>query len=432
MLKTKRIISILLTFALLITFTACRPKDESAFTFGDMSAEKNDVKNGRVDIRAALYIIFMANAQSEFGREFDKQEEAAKPTEAPTEAPTLAVGQLPKTPDEPVETPTEAIDYKTKTLDGKTYSDWVHDKAEELAVKYAQAEIDFEKKDLSFTEEESGGINNAVSEMWKGNQENGTQPFSVFAELNGIKIETLHMYIANQKKQMKLFEHYYMPGGEKGVPQEELDKKFTDNYALASIIHVSLKQEDEEGTELPISSSKKAAFKEGLDKTVEKLKKGMDFVVAEEEFNWGKKKIEDGETEKIWEFTEKDHEDCDHGNEDDDLKEGEIPPLKKGEYLFGSEETEADSKYYERINVLKTGDIEILEFENDCFMLVIKKDILKSPYSVDRYTPYVLRMLKGDAWEKDLLDAGSKITKYRNDACIKAYRQEEIIYTAKP
>ena len=71
----KRVAAVLLAIATLLTFAACRTKDEAAFTFSNGT--------DKVKIRTALYMCYLIDATGEFQSEYDTQ--AAETTEASEE-----------------------------------------------------------------------------------------------------------------------------------------------------------------------------------------------------------------------------------------------------------------------------------------------------------------------------------------------------------
>ena len=77
----KRVAAVLLALATLLTFAACRTKDEAAFTFS------NGTDN--VKIKTALYMCYLIDATGDFQSEYDTQAaetaEEKKETEAVTE-----------------------------------------------------------------------------------------------------------------------------------------------------------------------------------------------------------------------------------------------------------------------------------------------------------------------------------------------------------
>ena len=152
--KTNKILAMIVAIVMILTcFASCRTKDENAFVI--------TYQGETVEIKTALYMCFLIDADQTF------QTEAVKKAE---------------------EDKVEYKDYQELKYEDKDYDTWVKDKAAQSAKEFAYYEVEQKRLGLDFTEEEVSYIESEAENYWEGSE--GCAGYSEVYEANGISLDT--------------------------------------------------------------------------------------------------------------------------------------------------------------------------------------------------------------------------------------------------
>ena len=158
------------------------------------------------------------------------------------------------------------------------------------------------------------------------------------------------------------------------MDEKDITKKFYNNYVLANAITIDIasgESEDESGLT--------------LDQAKDLLKKYKDRLAKGEKF------------ESIYHDYEEKYmaaEDDGHDHSHDEMA-----------VVYGSDETNEASEFFDAINKLSTGDVKILTAEDKSqIILVEKQDIKKDKDQYKAYRESVIYLLKGNEFEADFED----------------------------
>lgn len=140
------------------------------------------------------------------------------------------------------------VDIFTLSVDGKSVSDWVKEDTVKGLKRFVGIQRQCEKYGITLTDEERSEINKEVQENWDMTSVNyygytftieqmyGYKTMGKYYESQGIGIESLKEIAAANKLSDKLFMYYYGEGGEKAVPDDEINKYMEDNYSTYKLI----------------------------------------------------------------------------------------------------------------------------------------------------------------------------------------------------
>ncbi len=135
-----------------------------------------------------------------------------------------------------------------QTVDGKTFSDWVKDDTLKGVKRFVGVQRQCEQFGITLTDDEKSQVNKEVQENWDTTSMNyGGYTFTVeqiygfktmgeYYTSQGIGIDSLKEIAMANKLNDKLFLHYYSEGGEKAVPDDELNKFIEENNAAYKLI----------------------------------------------------------------------------------------------------------------------------------------------------------------------------------------------------
>lgn len=149
------------------------------------------------------------------------------------------------------ETSQPEVDIFTLTLDGKSVSDWVKEDTKKGLRRYVGIRRQCEQYGITLSDEELSQINKDVQENWDTTSINyygytftvqqiyGYPSMGEYYEAQGIGMESLKEITITNTLNDKLFEYYYCEGGERAVPEDEINKYIEENYSTYKLITLS-------------------------------------------------------------------------------------------------------------------------------------------------------------------------------------------------
>lgn len=226
----KRLAAVLLVGIMILSVSACHPKDETALTIGD------------VKITSALYMCALINADSEAKTKID--EEKADETSSDTS------------------TTTETTDYYSEKIDDKDFTTWVKDRALEICLEYAAYETKAAENNLTLTEDQQTELDRAVEYYWS------YYGYSTLYEPNGVGKETFKRSIKSSYLASAYFLSIYDTDGTNPVSADEVKTAIEGNFVIADVLTVSLSSQTDD---------EKATLKTKFEDYEKKLKSGTSF-----------------------------------------------------------------------------------------------------------------------------------------------------------
>ena len=359
----KRLTSILIILIMVFSLAACHQKDESAIIFGKTEAKKG--ATGRIDIRGALYNLYLLQATNEAKGKVDAAMQTAGATATTT------------------------TNYFKEKVEKTDFSVWVKNRAIELATQYAAIQLWFEKYGLKITDTETQNVNYNASNSWQ-------QGAAELCELNGISQGTfLDFYTSSYKKSL-VFDHLYAKGGAKAVSDADIKKALKENYVVADTLKYTFPT-----TGTTIEADKKAA-KAILEGYAARINNSESFVAVKKSFD-------------TWQKTTADPNATATAAKDQNA------------VVYGSTKSQKKSDYFDKIKNLAMNKVKVLEF-TDSYILVIRKDIMADPFYLTDNTKEILNILKGDEFTKDLETYAKEVakTKKQNDFVMGNYTPKKL------
>lgn len=232
--KFKILLSVILVFALMFSFTGCIHKQNEIA-----------VEIGGTKFTAAQYSYALLLADSEAQSRVSEQ-----------------------LSNDGADTSSADIDLYAQKIDDVDYVTWVENRAVELLGEYAAYEKLFTDAGLKLSDET------------KANNESYAQYYysyykSVY-ENNGISQETYAKMLTYDSYASEYFTYLYGAEGSKAIPAEDISKAFSDSYRVALVLQTDVTEMDEEEA---------AEAKHSLEHSKEHLEKGGSIVEVYNEFN---------------------------------------------------------------------------------------------------------------------------------------------------
>lgn len=203
----KRIAAAFFAICITLPFTACSGDTSWVYDYED------------IQITSGMYIAFTMNAYSQVSEQDDYD---------------------------------STKDILDQTIEDKSATDWIRERASEMANEYVATLRKFEELGLTLDESDEQDIDNTVESYWES--------YGDIYESNGVGEASYRKLIEAQIKRYKIFLKYYGEGGLEEVPVSELEAHFKENFASVNIISISLttgddltdeqKQENETRTEM--------------------------------------------------------------------------------------------------------------------------------------------------------------------------------------
>lgn len=208
--KLKRIAAAAVSSALILTSAGC--------TFGKNTAYAMTIDGYKV--KAGVYIYYSVIALSE--------------------AKNLAANQ-----DENLDINDEDA-LKKVSIQGKSFADYVKDKATDNCINHVAVMKHFDELGLSLTSAQENEISKYVDSNWEYNEK-------MFIK-NGISKESLEEVTASSYKSDEIFNAYYGEGGSEKIEESQLKEYYTENNAR--IRYVDMDLHDAEGNDLDDAGKK--------------------------------------------------------------------------------------------------------------------------------------------------------------------------------
>jgi len=136
------------------------------------------------------------------------------------------------------------------TIDGQGVKDWTKDRALAYVGAYYYICDKFEELGLSFTQEDLDAIDNGANTFWSY--------YKTGMEANGVSEESFKKAYAEHNVRAQLvLQAMYGEGGEKEVPESELQDYYLDNYDSYEYMYVSKSKFDEDNNSVALTDEEK-------------------------------------------------------------------------------------------------------------------------------------------------------------------------------
>ncbi len=385
----KKVLSLLLVGVMLLSFAACHPKDETALTIGD------------VKITSALYMYALINAD---GEAMTKVDEALAEEEEDTSSDTTADTSS-----------TETVDYYSEEIDGKSYTNWVKDRAIEICTEFAAYETLCNENDVTLSEEDQEQIDYYTQYYWS------YYGYQLIYETNGVSFDTFKKGFTYSYLFSAYFEHLYGEGGEKEVAADEVAEAMAENFVIADLLEASTT--DLEETEL-------AELKTKFNGYVTRLNAGETFEAIYNEYY----EIEEEDTVDTEDTASTDSSSDETASDEtaEDTEEEEVlEPQDPYASLLGSEETDYADALFDTVKAMTVGEIKLVEDEeNETISIVIKGDIMADEYWTENLNMITISLLKMEEFEADVEEYTEGLSVKKNSYAINRFKVKNIDYSS--
>lgn len=259
-------------------------------------------------------------------------------------------------------------------------------------------------------------------------------PYGYFFEPNGVALSTYEQYMIYEYSYNYLFYELYGEGGEKEIPESDLKAYLDEHYALGDSFSYSLT--DADGKDL--SEDDKKVLTDEANAFIERLNNGESFEVVFKEFEANEKareeaakeeadkendkdedktegddkednKTEDKEENKENDKTEEKEDEKDEDKEDDEYEPADYTSL------FGDEESDYASDYFDDVKKLENGKAAVItDTDNKRLVVVQRRDIFEEDNfwldysgSAGVMRDNIIYTLKNEEYDDDLTELGN-------------------------
>lgn len=153
------------------------------------------------------------------------------------------------------------------TVDDKSASEWIKDKAMEYLNAYYYINGKFSELGLELTEDEKTSVDNNASSAWSYYKE-------TFEGMGIAQSSFKQAYSLYNAKYQKVLEKMYGEGGELEVPSDELKSYYTENYYSYEYFYAPLTKNGDDGNSQDLTDDEKAELKSKLEGYADKINLG--------------------------------------------------------------------------------------------------------------------------------------------------------------
>jgi len=144
-----------------------------------------------------------------------------------------------------LDTTAEGFDYMKQTIEGKSFADWVNDKAVESCREYIAEKRLFESNGLTLTEEQNASVKENVSAIWDESNYYaqylyGYDTIGLYFESMGIGKQSFRDLQEASEMHTALFDHLYGEGGSLAATDDEINAELKSNHAAIEYIEYKL------------------------------------------------------------------------------------------------------------------------------------------------------------------------------------------------
>lgn len=193
--KIKTFVAVVLALVLCLSLVGCHPQNEIA------------LKIGGVEITSAMYGCALIQADIDARGIIDEK--------------NGAIG---------------AVKYRTQTIDGIKYDEWVEDRALDLCKLYAAYTLKMKELGLELSEETENNVYQECYYDWLlGETIFSSSAYTSYASLmepNGVSFNTFYELNLSGGMDETIFSYYYGKEGKNKIPDADIDKFYTENFAL--------------------------------------------------------------------------------------------------------------------------------------------------------------------------------------------------------
>lgn len=143
-------------------------------------------------------------------------------------------------------------------VEGKDFAEYISEHSKEKIKEYAAIVDQFEKLDLSLSDEELKQVNDSVNESWKTS--------SGLYEDIGVSKESMKLLQKESLMYSKIFDYFYDEGGKEEVKHDELVKYLEDNYVRYKTISIAKSTNEDESEKKKEDKESKATIDKYLKK----------------------------------------------------------------------------------------------------------------------------------------------------------------------
>lgn len=367
----KKAVALLIVAALMLSLTACHPKDETAISAGDYK------------ITSAMYSYFLVMADNEAKTLIDS--------------------------DESYDTSAANFSYYKQKIDDKSYEQYVKDLAIEKCLRHIALEKLCDEAELTLDDETKEGWQSTAQYYWN---------YSIGGILleNGVSYSTYEKLLLNDALYNLYFEKLYGEGGEKEVSEDSIKSGLTDNYSAVYMITHDYSEEEEPDVD---------AISSELDKYVASLKDGTAFTDVLAAYNAanGIESEDTSDDTASSDTASSDDSSSDSSSDEtasddtssEEEEEEELTPVDTNitvltdyEDTYTGEATLFDK--YDEVEKMENGAVSLIHDEDaKCYYIVVKKDISADPYYLETLSEEILYLLKADEFENTLTETGKNL-----------------------
>ena len=370
----KRIAAAGLSAVLALTVAGCHSADAVVATYDD------------IKITSGVYLAMILEADGEARTEIDNQREDL----------TAAIEDYSK----------ETV--STEDGDVKFY-DYIKDGAKERIYQYIGTEVLAKKYEVKLSDEDVSGLDTYVNYYWNN------YGYGMLYEPNGVGFDSYKDYIRNAGHlRGKVFTAIYGEDGANPVAEADIKKYMDENYCIANVITENFTSTDAEGATTTLTDDQKKEKLDALKALAERINNGEDFETVYHEYSGTKHEGADEETasETATEAAE---------------EEKELEPLDSHATLLSSAETGSESENFAEILKMAVGEVKVFENESN-YTLVVKGDIDADPYYIDSLDETIRHALKGDEFNKLLVDEAKKLDIKFNEGELRYLSPKKVTY----
>lgn len=309
-------------------------------------------------------------------------------------------------------------------IDGKDAEDWILDRALQLTKEYMVVEDLFEKGKLTFAEGEEAYVQYYADYLW-----------SYYGEIytkNGISQTSMYNSMLNASKYSEVFNSLYGEGGEREIPQADIDNYLVENVARLKVITFSIA--DANGKKFEGDALKEV--EDTANAYYERLKNGEDIVTLADEYEAATSEKDETSSDT----TSSDVTSSDATSSDATSSEVTSTENTSSDATSSEETDKVDTKHQaillknnstlkaettEKLFALKTGEYTMVTDETQ-IIIAQRYDILEDKDASESYASTARDELKGEEFGEYISSLAKDLEAEINQKAIDRYSPKKL------
>ena len=335
------------------------------------------------------------------------------------------------------------VDYSTQTIDQTPYDEWVENRALNLCKLYAAYTLKMQELKIEADPDTLNNVYNACYTYWLMGDtvfsSSSYTPYATIMEPNGVSWETYIKFNETAAMDEAVFNYFYGIKGTKKLSDEEINKYFTEHYAL--IYNITL---DYNVGSVKATEEQKKEVDTFINTLKTRLEAGEDFATIKADLDAFEKKRKESSSTTSSNTSSNNSsttssEVTSSGTTSSDVTSSETtssgtssetkpqPKDKDAVLVYDSTVGSNADTNFANIKIMAVGDVKLIETSTG-WRLIKKIDLMSDTYYRDENYLVIANLIKGEEFGKEIQAYADSLTVDKNGFAMGQYTVDSLEY----